>query len=422
MSKKKGGKKRSNASPNKPAAAAEPAESERPGDQAEPAEPEPSATARDEEEVASESPPAPADAEPKPAPAAWGNPFARIERAWTWFEVRLLIVVVLSLLFAMVAWVALGGMSQPVESQSKAGLAFRAFIGALGLGLTSSFLAKRLSLGKLATGFVGAGSIVLGFLMAPSWRSTGVEYFGQLQNWLQEGSSLTMFGGLRGVSTRLTILLAFLGGSLAAASGKHINIDVALRFVNPKLKLPVFVLQSIATVAFCAVAAWGFFEYIAITNFNAPVDATPSAKISHVNKLVSQDLFLWRKQVGFDLSATPHVLGGGKWDDPGRFTGRQWNQYLETSGYTDVFTKEEVAALKSGESSLDSPRIALAVGPDGQPRNQLVRTMNLTFSVGFLIMGFRFLLRLLLVLSRHESLEEGEGTSGTEDDSAKGAA
>ena len=421
MSKKKGGKKRSNASPNKPAATApEPVENEpSEGEQTDTAESEPS----EEGKAAKESlPPTDAVSEPKQAPAAWGNVFARVERAWTWFEVRLLIVVVLSLLFAMVAWVALGGMSQPIESQSNAGLAFRAFFGALVLGLVTSFLAKRLALGKVATGFVGGGSILLGVLMAPSWRATGVEFFGQLQNWLQEGSSLTMFGGLRGVSTRLTILLAFIGGSLAAASGKHINIDVALRFVNPKLKLPVFVLQSIATVAFCAVAAWGFFEYIAITNFNAPVDATPSAKISHVNKLVSQDLFLWRKQVGFDLSATPHVFGGGKWDDPGRFTGRQWNQYLETSGYTEVFTKEEVAALKSAESSLDSPRIALAVGPDGQPRNQLVRTMNLTFSVGFLIMGFRFLLRLLLVLSRHESLEEGEGTAGIEDESAKGAA
>ncbi len=372
------------------------------------AEKKPKAAPRDDpEDDRASSAPDKAEA-PAAEGAAWAKPLVRIEKAVTWFEVRLLIVIILSLVFALVAWVSLTGMSSPVESQSLAGVAFRGFAGALVLGSFAAFVTRRLKASNVVTGLAGIVAIALGFILAPSWRSTGVEYFGHVQNWLQEGSSLTMFGGLRGVSTRFTIVLAFIGGSLAAASGKHINIDIALRLVSKRMKFHIFVIQTLATVAFCVVAAWAFFEYIAITNFNAPLDSTRSAKVEHVKKAVSQDLFLYRKQIGFDLDATSHVLGGGKWDDESRLNGRQWNEFLDSSGYSDYFTTEQIEALRARPDSLEGSRLALAIGPDGQPRNQLIRTMNLTFTVGFLVMALRFLLRLLLVVTGHQRIDEEE--------------
>ncbi|NUP05519.1 MAG: hypothetical protein HOW73_05615 [Polyangiaceae bacterium] len=345
------------------------------------------------------------EAGPPLARAAWGKPFVTIERWWTWFEVRLLVVVILGLVFSMVLWVSLQGMSAPVESESKAGLVFRGIVGAIAIGLAAWLGTGKLGLDRMKRTIAAMAGIAVGAAIAPSWRHAGVDYFGNVQNWLQEGSSLTMFGQLRGVSTRLTVVLAFIGGSLAAASGKHINIDVALRFVKDRFKLPVFVLQTAATVVFCVVAGLAFFEYIAITNFNAKPESTRSEKYKVVDDAVAQDLFLWRKQIGFDLSATTHVLGGGKWDDAERLSGRQWNEFLETSGYRDYFTPEQVQSLKSPDEYLDESRLPLAVGPEGPPRNLLVRTMNLTFAAGFFFMALRFLLRLILVLSGHQSIE-----------------
>jgi TRAP-type C4-dicarboxylate transport system permease small subunit len=410
MSKKKGGKKRQSL----PAAAVKP-ETNAPRTKA--PEPESSVAEASEPDRPSEPPsqPPPPKKGSRAEGAAWGKPLVTLERRFTWFELRLLVAIILLLIASMVAWVSVNGLSSPVESQDSAGTLFRGFAGAVALALVAWGVSARMKLSKQTSSLLGVAAIVLGFATAGMWRATGVEYFGHVKNWLQEGSTLTMFGGLRGVSTRLTILLAFVGGSLAAASGKHINIDVALRFVTPKLKLPVFVLQNIATIVFCVVASVAFFEYIAITNFNAKEETTRGEKVSIVGKAVSQDLFLFRRQFGFDLSSTPHVLGGGKWDDETRLNGQQWNEYLESSGYRDYFTKEQVDALKAPPDALQDSRLALAIGPEGQPRNLLIRTMNLTFAVGFLFMAFRFLLRMLLVLSGHADID-AESDYDPEDD------
>lgn len=410
MSKKKAGNKRPSAPAPKPRASA-----------AHPPDPPPmklvatTKTAEPEPEGPESTPPPPPKP-PRPEGAAWGKPLVTLERRFTWFELRLLVTIILLLIASMVAWVSIQGLSSPVESQDSAGTLYRGFAGAIALATASWLVSKRLGLSKQTTSLLGVAAMVLGFATAGMWRSVGVEYFGHVKNWLQEGSSLTMFGGLRGVSTRLTILLAFVGGSLAAATGKHINIDIALRFVTPKLKLPVFILQNIATIAFCIVASVAFFEYIAITNFNAKQETTRSEKLSIVGKSMSEDMFLFRRQIGFDLSAAPHVLlSGGTWDDEKRMNGHAWNAYLESTGYRDTFTKEQVDALMAPPEALEESRLPMAIGPDGQPRNLLIRTMNLTFAVGFLFMAFRFLLRMLLVLSRHTDID-AESEYDPEDD------
>lgn len=419
---------------------------------------EPVAAAASRESAAATEPPldlAPkSKAKPPLRRAAWGKPFATIERWWTWLELRILVGVVVGLIASMVFWVVLQGLSSPIESNSKAGVIVRAIIGLVAFGAVTWWAAGKAKLSRFPRTIAAMAAMAVGAAIAPSWRSFGVVYFGNVLNWLQEGSSFTMFGQLRGVSTRLTVVLAFIGGSLAAASGKHINIDVALRFIpsqprtkpfrffsrfgadgldrgldslhvlarRANLRMIVFTTQSIATIAVCLVAAWGFFDYIAIWNFDAKAEATAGEKYDVVDKAVAQDLFLLRRQLVFDLKAAPYVLGGkpshpeedpsqpqgAKWDDERGFNGRQWNEMLEKSGYRDHFTAEEIEALKAPEDALDDSRLPLAIGPQGQPRNLLVRTMNLTFAAGFVFMALRFLLRMILVLSGHQSAEAEE--------------
>jgi len=351
--------------------------------------------------------------------AAWGEPFAKIARGFDWFETRLLAAVLFGLVFALVAWVSLVGLSAPLESDSAAGVVFRGILGAIVLGGLSRLLGKKLALSENAKAALTAVAIVAAIALAPTWRKVGVEYFGHIQNWLQEGSSLAMLGGLRGVGTRITILLALLGGSLAAAAGKHINIDVVMRFTPDRLKVPMFATSTLATVAVLLGASWGFFDYIAIESFNyrpsqlqehhkgeAFVETTKSDEIAYVKKRVGQHLFLYRKQIGLDLGALGHVLGGSKWDDPTRLNGRQWNALLD-DGFEEKFTKQEVDDIRSVPDQLGESRVPLVVVPGGgSARNLLIPTMNLMFPLGFLIIAVRFLLRLLLVMSGHEQLED----------------
>jgi TRAP-type C4-dicarboxylate transport system permease small subunit len=348
-------------------------------------------------------------AEPSVTPKAWGNPIAKIDDAWTWFESRLLVVVLITLIVSLMFWVSLNGLKEPLESDSRAGFMFRAFVGMIGLGGITYFATGRLRWSEGRRSLATAAAVIAGAALAPLWRKTGVEYFGHVSNWLQEGSSLTMFGGLRGVSTRLTILLAMIGASLAAATGKHINIDVVIRFMKPKWRVPFFASSSLATMAVCLAAAWGFFDYISVQGYGAAHEASRSEKIAHIREHVSRDLFVWRKQMGLDMSALGHVLRGGKWDDESRMNGHQWNAFIEESGYREHFKKEEVDAILAPPDQLNESRIPLVVVPGSSPRGLLIDFMNLTFPFGLILLSIRFLLKMLRVLSGHSTVDaEGE--------------
>jgi hypothetical protein len=311
--------------------------------------------------------------------------------------------VLLSLIFFMVVWISLKGLALPLGSGSKAGTAFRVLVGvALGGGVAQLATRGRPVPQRNA---VTLAAILVGAAIAPAWRAVGVSYAEHILNWLQEGSSLTMFGGLRGIATRLTVLLALVGASLAAASGKHINIDVVLRFLSPKVRKLVFVLSTLATLVVCVSASWGFFDYISIDAFGAKNDAPSGEKISLVSHEIGQDLFLWRRQIGLDTSAMFHVLGGGKWDDESRMNGAAWNRFVEEGGYRDHFTKEEVDQLLAPQESLNDSRTPMVVVPNGSPRGLLLHALDLMWCWGLVNIGLRFVLRMLLVVSGHASAD-----------------
>ena len=360
------------------------------------------------DEPAAKDEPAPGDAPPEPVPvpshkpvagAAWGEPVARFERRWTWLETRLITFVLVWQLASMVLWVFLGGLASPLSAGNPAGMVFRAVTGAVALGIGAWFGAKRLD--EVPRRAVTVAAIVLGAAIAPLWRTVGVDYFDNLRGWLQEGSTLTLMGGLRGLATRLTLWLALLGASLATAAGKHIHIDVVFRFLPKRFRLPAAVVNFSAVALMCFAAVWGFFDHVS-QDLGAKADQPAGAKLSLVMHELSEHTFLTRKQMGLDLRSLPHVLSGDRYDR--WMTAPQWNAWVEDAGFGDRYRPEQVKNLIIPADA--PPHAPLVISPDGEPtRGILEHDLNFVFPFGLLVIGLRFLLRVLLALSGHIDLD-----------------
>ncbi|MCC6523118.1 MAG: TRAP transporter small permease subunit [Polyangiaceae bacterium] len=394
------------------------------------------------------------------APAHW---LLRFDHAWTWLEARLLFAVLAALILVLCFWISLNGMKDPVEGPSKAGMVFRAVFGAAVLGLGTRFAVRKSKLSDRGRAVVIGVAVVAGLALAPVWRRLGVSYASNFYAWFDSGSSLALFGGLHGVSTRLTVLLALLGGSLAAGSGSHINIDLVVRFLPLKWRRFVHVLGSLATAAVCLVASWAFFNYVAIESYHARLEMTAAERIGHVVKRVGDQMFLWRKQIGFDFGALGNVLQGKDWDDDGarteeitalreriageteearkqslrdeladvvahprepRMNGRQWNEWLEGAGFAERFGPESLATMRAPDDALDKARTPFVVLPEGgNAMGLLVPTMNLLFPFGLFMIALRLLLRALLVTLGLKSAEpEGSEESAESASEPKEAA
>jgi TRAP-type C4-dicarboxylate transport system permease small subunit len=246
------------------------------------------------------------------------------------------------------------------------------------------------------------GGMVVGVAIAGAWRTVGVEYFDNLRSWMQEGSVLTLMGGLRGLATRLTLWLALLGGSLATGAGKHINIDVIFRFVPSKFRLPIAVLNYLAAALMCFAAVWGFFDHLAIESFGANADDTAGAKVSISIERMGDHFFLTRKQLGLDVRAFPHVIKGDRYDQ--WMSAKAWNDWVEDADFGSRYPKETVESVLVPEDA--PPHTPLVVAPDGEAtRGILVHDLSLVFPFGMLAIALRFVLRALLALSRQIEID-----------------
>ncbi|MBS1152310.1 MAG: uncharacterized protein H6Q89_4008, partial [Myxococcaceae bacterium] len=234
-------------------------------------------------------------------------------------------------------------------------------------------------------------AIALGVGSAWGWREAGVGYFSNLLGWLQDGSTLTLAGGLRGVGTRLTLWLALLGGSLATASGRHVTIDVVSRALGPKLKRPLAIFGGLVAAVVCLAAAWGFTDFIARDSFGARESiGRPLADG------LSLQAFVVREQLALDASVAGRVLGGARWDTV--LTPAEWNQRLEGEGWKARFA--DVARLRDEPGASNrSPLIAI---PGATPQGFLVKALNLIVPFGLLMIA----LRLLLWCLRRAPVEE----------------
>lgn len=349
--------------------------------------------------------------------AAWGRPFARLDAAWTRFESLLCAGVLIAEILALCLWIALKGLSTPTDAGNAAGLVFRSALGAVALGFVAYGVTRKRALTIQRTAVLG--SITLGLLLGKAWQSVGVDYFSNLLNWLQDASTLTLLGGLRGVGTRLTIWLALLGASLATASGKHINIDVVMRFLRPKARLPVAIMGWVAAAAVCFGAVWGFFDHIAIESYGVRADDPAGQKIGQVIRKTNEHRFLAFRQMELDIRTLPHVLKGERYDS--WLKGSEWNEWIEKGSWESHYSEEQVQALILPEDTADALITPLVVVPDGTNRGILAHDLFLVFPFGMLMIGLKFLLRCVLAASGHVKIVsegEGEGDGSPRDDEA----
>ncbi len=346
--------------------------------------------------------------------AAWGRPLAAMDRGWTAVERWLCIVVLVLEIVALTVWIALKGLADRPDNESVSGIVLRGLVGAIVLSalVYVSVRKRRPLVQRVAT----VSALIVGAAAAKLWEGAGVDYASNLLNWLNQASSLTLFGGLRGVATRLTILLALLGGSLATASGKHITIDLVTRAVKGRLRTLVTLIGWAGTAVICFVASWGFFDHVAIILAPAEanlVAATPTAKVEAVLHELGEDGFLLRKQLLLDLKAAPHVLSGEPYAD--WLGGAEWNQWIKDEGFIARYGLDAggVPFATALEVPPDAHRAPL-VGAPGAPPPQgiLAEAGNLMFPIGLFIIACRFVLLCLLTLAGHRDLDGGGDADG----------
>jgi TRAP-type C4-dicarboxylate transport system permease small subunit len=365
---------------------------------------------------------------------SWGDPLARLDAKWTRLEARLAAGVLVSEIFALCAWISLKGLSAEYQvaaegEKNVSGVVFRGLLSAVVLGL----LAMRATRPKTAPGAAGHDAevtrqnvvvtvaIVFGLAAGRLWANGGVEYFANFLNWMQSASLLMLIGGLRGVATRLTLWLALLGASLATANGKHINIDIVMRFLTPKMRVPVAVTGWLAAAVMCIAGAWGFFDHIAIALFHVRPFTTCSAgeagagksgqcptpageKIGHVLHEMGTDAFVIGRQLSLDVGSFPRVVTGTKYN--GYLTGAEWNTWVNDAAWTSHFPAEQVAGLLAPADRPKEFHIPAVSIPGGQEvRGLLIKDADLIFPFGLLMIALRFILRSLLALSGHVQVD-----------------
>ena len=384
-------------------------------------------------------------------PSAWGDPFARFDAKWTTLEARLASAVLISEIVALCAWISLKGLSAEYQvggegDKNVSGLVFRGIVGAIVLGL----IGLRVTRPKVAPSDPTYGAalfrqnvvvsiaVVLGLATGRLWANGGVEYFENLLNWMQSASLLMLIGGLRGVATRLTLWLALLGGSLATANGKHINIDVVMRFLTPKVRVPVAIAGWLAAAVMCFAGAWGFFDHIAIALFHvrpfvacAPgatpnksgLCPTPAAeKVGEVLHAMGTDWFVIRRQMSLDVRSFPRVIVGTKYN--GYLSGSEWNTWVSEGDWGAHFPPEQVAGLMAPTDRPSEMHIPAVSIPGGQEvRGLLIKDADFVFPFGLLMIALRFLLRTVLAISGHVQVdpdsahkEDDEHEDGLRDD------
>ncbi len=318
---------------------------------------------------------------PPPAGGGFDAALARLDGWWTRVEVALCAVAALALVLALACWVVVKGLACRTTDEALAGVMLRGLLDALVLGLLAARFSKRRPA-------VVVPAVVLGLASGVLWRNLGLDYFGNLMAWLQDGSWLTLTGGLRGLGTRLTLWLALLGGSLATATGRQVTVDLVTRSLGPRVQKPVAIAMGALAAAVCLSSAWGFFDFLAIEGFRAQPSASRGERVAAVAHGVGQRLFVLRRQLALDLKVAPCVLAGRRWD--ATLAGAEWNAWLDSADWAAQVGPEAAAAMR--EADPGSTRLPLASLPGEPARGLLLRTLDLVVPFGLLMIGLRFLL------------------------------
>ena len=342
--------------------------------------------------------------------AGWVQPLVKFDAWWTKWEARLAAAVLGAEIVSLVTWVGLKGMSaeyQPNQADPEApvdvsGIIFRAVVGAIVLGTATHFALRDKDPKKRKTDIryqLGVTvAVILGMVASRFWANSGVAYFSNALNWLQGASTLTLLGGLRGLATRFTLWLALLGASLATAQGKHINVDVVMRFLTPKMRMPVALIGWLAAALVCLTGAWGFVDDLAIAEYKLSMDMPAGERVSKVEHEFGRDMFLLRQQMKLDLHTLPKVMKGAKYKD--YLKAPEWNEWMSGGDWNAWFPADDVKAQMMDPSDQTLTRLPLINIPGtGENTNGLlIRDIDFVFPFGLFMIALRFLLRCVLAI------------------------
>jgi TRAP-type C4-dicarboxylate transport system permease small subunit len=379
--------------------------------------------------------------EPNPSPPpTWAANLKRFDKAWTSFEAKLCAVILVLEIVALCIWIVLKNMPityNPDGGGSKAGLVLRALLGGIALATVAhkvmGVAIKRDPAAQTVGpvhGAVVTTALVIGLALGKSWASTGADFFANIYSWLQSSSSLVMFNGLRGFSSRMTLLVALLGASIATAKAKHINVDFAMRALPERFRLPAAVMGWTAAAAVCVMSAYAFFDFIAIGNFQAPskiecTDGTKgpegtglcdppfSTKWEKVMSTTKKDLFVARRQIALDVTTFGRVMKGEKFSE---MPAADWNAWLDAADWAAYTDAEELASFHATDGSPREPKAPVPGG--GDLKLLLVKEFNVfVLGLGFILIAVRFLIRATLALAGAVSVDpDAAHASGDDDD------
>jgi TRAP-type C4-dicarboxylate transport system permease small subunit len=352
--------------------------------------------------------------------AAWADSLARLNDRWQAFEAWLCAVVLIVEVSSLTLWISLKGLATDyTPGDNAAGLVTRILLSTVILG-TGAHLATRRSAEKVHR-YTVLGAVLFGFFVAGKlWAHAGVHWASNVLNALQNASTLMLVGGLRGVATRLTLWLALMGASLATSRGKHIHVDVVIRYVPQKPRAPTAILGWLAAAIMSTVAAVGFVDYIAIAEFRVPAmspcpddankscDSPAGEKMSKMVHEMGNDLFLVGRQASLDVQTFPRVLAGVPYDK--WMKGADWNAWLDGADWSAHFDKAAVDALKMDPMDANATHMPQVVAPGTgeESRGLLIRDANLVFPFGLAVIALKFLLRIVLVISGHIEVHSEE--------------
>jgi TRAP-type C4-dicarboxylate transport system permease small subunit len=339
-----------------------------------------------------------------------GSRLQRLDAAWQRIEARLCAAVLVAEIASLTLWVSLKGLSADyLPGASSSGLVYRAIVTATALGLAAHLATRKR--GQTVHRAVTTAAVVLGLVAGRLWVHSGVMWASNVLNWLQNASVLMLIGGLRGLATRFTLWVALLGASLATSRGKHIHVDVLIRYVPERLRRPTAVIGQIAAMLVCVFGAIGFVDYIAISVYRADAtkpcpgeagkscDTTAGEKAATVEHKIAADFFLLGRQASLDWMSIGPVLGGTPYDK--RMTAAEWNTWLDGADWTAHFDKVAVDAVKMDPAQPDAKRMPQVPvpGTGEEARGILVRELDFVFPFGLVVIAIKFLLRILLILS-----------------------
>lgn len=347
--------------------------------------------------------------------AAWGAPFAKLDGAWRTLESRLCAGVLIVEALTLVFWISIRAMSQPGEGFSP-GTVFRSLLTALVFGGVAHLASKRHARREL----IVTAAVLTGLVAGTRWGETGATYFSNVFAWLQNSSILVFFGGVSELAKRLTLWLALLGASLATAQGKHINVDVVMRFLSPRGRVAAAVIGWVAAAIVSLTASWGFFDYVAVEEMRAPASVTcaddptkrcpapPGSKIEKVLDSGRRNVFLASRQLSLDLRSLPKIIAGtpyNKWMTP-----EEWNAWLRGGRWERHFDAADVKMFElpeDGSIEFRNPSVTAIPGGTEPIPKLLVPMLNLVFAFGLFVIGLRFLLRALLALAGWVEVDPG---------------